>query len=218
MMGQPPVKKSFHVRRHDGEVKAEEVVVYVEQSVELAGKLRKIIGDELGKADLFIAHAHALGVVAEGGGQGGDLRHDVLGEQQKRLERLADDGIECDEVRKGRKLHRRPLMGFTPSLRVEEAASPHSCAGDCWRISSGFSFILGWKRFMRIMLFFRLHLEGQRDELHDEREEHQCPAVGSRSAHRRCAGSQAKERKCNSRSLTFFGFLRGFKFGHGTGS
>ena len=148
------------------------------RSVELAGKLRKIIGDELGKADLLIALAHELSIVAQGGGKGRDLRHDVLGEQHEAAERLADDGIERDEDGEGQEAPEAAAHGVHALLRVEELHLLIHALGivGVFRLDL---FHLGLEEIHAHHALFRLHLEGQRDELHDEREEHQRPAVGA---------------------------------------
>ena len=167
-----------HIPRHDRKVKAEEVVVHVEKAVKLAGKIRKVVGNELGKADLLIALAHELGIVAQGGGKGRDLRHDVLGEHHEAAERLTDDGIQSDEDGEGQEAPEASAHVVHALLCVEELHLLVHARGiiGVFRLDL---FHLGLEEIHAHHALFRLHLEGQGDELHDERKEHQCPAVGA---------------------------------------
>ena len=161
MMGQPPVKKSFHTS----------VGITVRE-------LREILGDEAGKADLFIALAHGIGIVAEGGGEGGDLRHNVGLEQHEAAEGLTNDGIERDENGEGQETPEASAHGVHALLGIEHLHLFVHALGIVGRFRLDL-FHLGLEEIHAHHALFRLHLEGQRDELHDDREEHESPAVGA---------------------------------------
>ena len=84
-----------------GQVNVQEAIVQVDEAVELSGKLRPMLMDELGQIDLFIGLAAVGHGEAQASGQSGDLGDHRLGQAHEVPHGHADDVVQGDQDGEG---------------------------------------------------------------------------------------------------------------------